>query len=212
MKKLRFFSVVFGLLGACAAAAGIWLALNNRDASPVLVEQPAAAQNQVVTMLDALCARDYDTVSATLYGNPELGLGRTAKDSVGEMMWNAFADSVRYELAGEFYVTDSGVAQNVVITALELESLTENLRTRSQNLLEQRVEEAEDTSEIYDENNEYREEFVMAVLYDAAQDALQEDGRTTVWELPLNLIYENGQWWIMPEDALLEAISGGILG
>lgn len=212
MNKLRFFSVVFGLLGACAAVAGIWLALNNRDASPVLVEQPAAAKNQVVTMLDALCARDYDAVSATLYGNPELGLGRGAKDPVGEMMWAAFADSVRYELAGEFYVTDSGVAQNVIITGLELKSMTENLRTRSQNLLEQRVKEAEDTSDIYDENNEYREEFVMAVLYDAAQDALREDARTTVWELPLNLIYENGQWWIMPEDALLEAISGGILG
>lgn len=212
MNKLRFFSVVFGLLGACAAAAGIWLALNNRDASPVLVEQPAAAENQVVTMLDALCARDYDTVSATLYGTPELGLNRTAKDPVGELMWGAFADSVTYELDEEFYITDSGVARNVVITGLELESLTENLRERSQTLLEQRVAQAEDTSEIYDENNEYKEEFVMAVLYDAAQDALREDARTTVWELPLNLIYENGQWWIMLESALLEAISGGILG
>lgn len=212
MNKLRFFSVVFGLLGTCVAAFGIWLALNNRDASPVLVQQPEAAGSQVQTMLDALCGQDYDTVSATLYGTPGLGLGRDAKDPVGQLLWDAFADSVSYELVGEFYVTDSGVARNVIITGLDMDAVTQNLRERSQTLLEQRVAQAEDTSEIYDENNEYREEFVKAVLYDAAQDALREDAATIVWEFPLNLIYENGQWWIMPEDALLEAISGGLLG
>lgn len=212
MNKLRFFSVIFGLLGICAATFGICLALNNRDASPVLVEQPEAAGNQVQTMLDALVGQDYDTVSATLYGTPALGLSRDAQDPVGQLLWDAFADSISYELVGEFYVTDSGVACNVVITGLDMDSVTENLRERSQTLLEERVAQAEDTSEIYDENNEYREEFVMAVLYDAAQDALREDAKTTVWEFPLNLIYENGQWWIMPESALLEAISGGLLG
>lgn len=211
MNKLRFFSVIFGLLGVCAAAVGISLAFQNRNASPVLVEQPEAAENQVVTMLDALCARDYETVSASLYGTPDLGLSREAEDSVGRLLWGAFADSVTYELVGDFYATDSGVAQNVVITGLELGSVTEHLGERSQVLLEERVAEAEDAFEIYDENNEYREEFVMDVLYDAAQEALRADARETSWEVTLNLVYENGQWWIMPESALLEAVSGGIL-
>lgn len=211
MNKIRFFSLVFGLIGACAAAAGIYLAVHNMDASPVLVEQPQAAQHQVMTMLDALQAQDYDAVSATLYGTPDLGLGRDAADPVGQLLWDAFADSCGYELVGEFYATDSGVAQNVVITGMEFGSVTENLRQRSQILLEQRVEAAEDMSEIYDENNEYREEFVMDVLYDAAREALAEDARETKWELTLNLTYENGQWWIMPESTLMEAISGGIL-
>lgn len=212
MNKLRFFSVVFGLLGVCAATLGIWLAMTNLDASPVLVEQPKAAENQVQTMLEALCDQDYDTVSGTLYGVPGLGLGREAQDPVGQMLWQAYADSLTYELVGEFYVTDSGVARNVIITGLDLDSVTENLRTRAQTLLEQRVAQAEDPDEVYDENNEYREEFVMAVLYDAVQDALREDAKTAVWEFPLNLIYEKGQWWIMPESELLEAVSGGILG
>lgn len=211
MNKMRFFSVVFGLLGTIAAVAGIYLALANRDASPVLVEQPEAAEHQVVTMLDALRVRDYETVSASLYGTPDLGLGREAEDTVGQLLWSAFADSVSYELVGDFYATDSGVAQNVVITGLELGSVTENLRERSQALLEARVAEAEDPDQIYDENNEYREEFVMDVLYDAAQEALASDARQTSWEVTLNLVYENGQWWIMPESALLEAVSGGIL-
>lgn len=211
MNKIRFFSVVFGLLGACAAAAGIYLAVHNMNASPVLVRQPEAARNRVVTMLDALSEQDYDTVSSVLYGAPDLGLDREAQDPVGRMLWEAYAESVSYELVGEFYATDSGVAQNVVISGMDLGSVTANLRERSQKLLEERVAEAEDVSEIYDENYEYREEFVMDVLHDAAEDALDQDAKSVSWELTLNLIYENGQWWIMPEKLLLEAVSGGIL-
>lgn len=211
MNKIRFFSVIFGLLGTCAAVLGIYLALHNMDASPVLVQQPEEAKHQVVSMLDALCRQDYDTVSAALYGTPDLGMGREAQDAVGQLMWDAFAESVRYELVGEFYATDSGVAQNVVITGLELGSVTENLKDRSQKLLEERVAEAADPDEVYDENNDYREDFVMDVLQDAAREALKSDAREVSWEITLNLVYENGQWWIMPEQTLLEAISGGIL-
>ena len=82
---------------------------------------------------------------------------------------------------------------------------------RAQALLEQRIAQAEDTDEIYDANNEYREDFVMDALYDAAREALAQDAVYISWDLTLNLIYENGQWWIMPEQALLKALSGGIL-
>ncbi len=211
-RRIGFFSLVFGLVGVCAAAAGIWLALNNRDAAPVLVEEPAAARSQVVTLMDALCAGDYDGVSASLYGNPDLGLDREAADAASQLIWQTVTQSYRYELEDKFHATDSGVAMDAVITAMDMNSVTANLRKRAQTLLEQRMQEAEDPDEVYDEAGEYREDFVMAVLYEAVEDALAEDATTVTWEVTLNLVYENGQWWVMPEEALLEAISGGILG
>ena len=66
-------------------------------------------------------------------------------------------------------------------------------------------------SEIYDSNNEYREDFVLGALYDAALAALEEDAATVSWDVTLNLIYQDGQWWIMPDQSLLQAISGGVL-
>ena len=51
----------------------------------------------------------------------------------------------------------------------------------------------------------------LDALFTAAKEALKRDARQTSWDLTLNLVYENGQWWIMPEQALLRAISGGIL-
>lgn len=210
-RKIGFFSGVFGLLGAFLAAVCVSLALMNINASPVLIEQPKAAQEQVDTMMNALCAGEYDTVSACLYGQPDLGLDREAEDPVGRLFWNALAESFTYELGDEFHATDSGVALDVKISALDLSSVTANLRARAQLEMEQRIAEAENTDEIYDENHEYREEFVLAALYSAAEDALEQDARQVSWELTLNLVYENGQWWIMPEQDLLRAISGGIL-
>lgn len=210
-RKIGFFSGLFGLLGAVLAIGCVCLALINVNASPVLVEQPQAARKQIETMMNALCAGEYDTLRDCLYGQPDLGLDREAEDPVGRLFWNALAESFVYEMGDEFHATDSGVALDVKISALDLSSVTENLRNRAQEEMERRIAQAENTDEIYDENHEYREAFVLAALYTAAEDALEQDAREVSWELTLNLVYENGQWWIMPEQDLLRAISGGIL-
>jgi hypothetical protein len=210
-RKIGFFSGIFGLLALVLTVSGIYLALSNRNASPVLVRQPEAARVQVQTMLDALCAGDYQKVSSCLYGTPDLGMDGQAADPVGQLFWEALGSSFRYEVPGDFHATDSGVALDVTISALDVSAVTVNLRERARALLEERIAAAEDPSEIYDANNEYREDFVMDALYDAAREAMDQDAREITWDLTLNLIYENGQWWIMPEQELLKALSGGIL-
>lgn len=211
MKISKFFSAVFGILGFCAIAAGILLALGNRDAKPVLLASPEAARTQIIQTMDALCQGDYETAGGNMYGTPDLGMDREAAEPVGALVWDAFVQSFSYELSGDAYATDAGLAQNVVIRGLDISSVTATLGERSQALLKARVEAAGDPSEVYDENNDFREELVMYVLYEAAEQALEEDATEKTWEVTVNLVYENGQWWIQPEAALLEAISGGIL-
>ena len=210
-RKIGFFSVIYGLAALLLAVSCVTLALRNQTAGPVLIRQPQAAMTQVHTMLDALCAGDSGTVSACLYGKPELGLSREAEDPVGRMFWEAVAGSFSYELGDEFHATDSGVSLDVTIRALDLNSVTKNLRDRARALMEARIAQAEDPREIYDAHNEYREDFVMEALYLAAQEALEQDAAYVSWDLTLNLVYENGQWWIMPEQKLLQAVSAGIL-
>ena len=213
MKKrlIGFYSALFGVLSLAAAGLGIVIALSFKDASPILIGQPDAARQQVVTMLDALCEGDYDTVGASLYGSPSLGLDRTPEDEVSALVWEALADSFSYELEGGFYATDSGVAQNVVITCLDLKSVVEHLEERSMTMLTERVQETEDRDVVYDQFGNYREEFVMDVVMDAVRDVLENRAKTVSWEVTLNLVYENDQWWVMPDQPVLKAISGGIL-
>ena len=163
-------------------------------------------------VLDSVCSGDYDTAGTMIYGDLSFGVDSLPEDPVSLMFWNAFQESLSYTLEGELYTTREGLAQKVRVTGLDFSSVTATLRERSQHLLEQRVADAEDMSEIYDENNEYREELVMSVLYEAAQAALAEDAEYPEKEIIVNVIYRQGQWWIVADDALLDAVSGGIAG
>lgn len=212
MNISKFFSRFFAVLGAVLGIAAVALCLLSLNAEPRLLKTPATAVEAADTMLASLCDGNFAAAGSLMYGDPDLGADREPADEVGKLIWDAFVDSLDYELVGACYATDSGVAQNVKITSLDIRSVTAVLGERSQALLSQRVEEAEDVTEIYDDNNEYREDFVMDVLYDAAVQALEADAETTTREITLNLIYDQGQWKIMPEAALLSAISGGIAG
>lgn len=209
IKKL--FSALFGVIGIGIAAAAIFLCVEYSGEKPMLLTPPNVARSRVLMMMNAVCDGDYEEASQSILGTPDLGVDREASDEVGVLIWDAFMNSVEFELVGECYTTDSGLAQDITITSLDLTSVTSRLRERSQTMLEKRVEDAADTSEIYDENNDYREDFVMAVLYDAAVDALEEDAKEITVELTVNLSYQDGRWWVVADNALLDAISGGIL-
>ena len=207
----KILSVIFVLIGIVAAVVAVNMGLTNRNADPVLLATPEAASQQVTGLMEAVCSGDFATACTYLQGQPGLGVDREATDEVGILIWEAFCDSMSYELVGECYATEAGLSQNVTLTCMDVTTVTAVLKERSQALLEQRVDEAEDLEDVYDENLQYREDFVMDVLYDAAVMALEKDAKTMTTELTLNLSYQNEQWWIAADRELLDAISGGIL-
>ena len=212
MKSVKnLFSILLAAIGLSAAAAAIYLSMNFVDAKPVLLTPPEVARSKVIMLMNAVAEGNYEEASQTIYGTPNLGVDREAGDEVGVMIWDAFEGSVTYELRGDCYTTDQGLAQDLSVTCLDVTSVTANLKERSQSLLEKRVAEAEDVSEIYDENNDYREDFVMEVLHDAVRDALKEDAKMMTVDLTVKLSYQDGKWWVVADEALYNAISGGIL-
>lgn len=203
-----FLALVFALAGTAAAGAGVYYALESRQAPPILVVEPQAAREQAAGLLDTLCAGDYTGASAYFSGHPDLGtLPEDAMDAQKEI-WAAFLQSLRYEMSGDLYATDSGVAVDVTITALEIPTVTANLKARSQAILQARVAQAEEMEEIYDENNNYRESFVMDCLHQAVEEALTQDGTSRQEQLTLHMIYQEGTWLVLPEQPLLSALSG----
>ena len=212
MNRNRKLSIVFGLAGLLLALCAVGLIMTRLDADPVLATMPAAAEECAVSLMEDVCRGDFSAAQKKLYGTPDLGADRAPSDDVGQLIWDAFTDSLSYEFVGDYYATDTGIARDVAITALDLASVTGNLGSRSQELLERRVEKAEDVSQIYDENNEYREDFVMTVLFDAAYQSLKEDARMVRKTVTLNLVFRQGEWWVLPDSALLSAISGGTAG
>lgn len=210
MKRISIPSLLFFPAAVCAALLGIWLSFTNLHSDTVLLSPPPAAVERSEAAMDALTAADYPALEQMLLGSPHLGLDREPADQVGILIWQALEESRSFRFLGDLYATDKGLSRDVELTYLDISSVTVDLRRRSQELLAQRVSQAQDMSEVYGPNNDYREDFVMAVLRDAVQEALAEDAKSTTVRLTLELVYADSQWWVVPSDELIRAISGGI--
>ena len=211
MKLSKIFAGLFALMGFVLAIAVAGIAISLRETSPVLLGEAQGPVDTAVEMMDAVCDGDYETASSLILGNPKFGIEMMPEDPVEEMVWQAFAESFTYEILTQPYATDSGVAMEVRLTCLELNSVTKNLRARSQELMQQRIDSSEDVSEVYDENNEYLESFVFAALHDAAQQALEEDVTYQTMEFTVSLVWQNGRWWVVQDSGMLRALTGGIV-
>ena len=207
----KIVGLVFILAGIVVSVFAVKITKNNLDSIPILLAPVEEAEAQAKALMDAVAAGDYATAGGLILGNPKLGVDRDPADAAGIMIWEAFVESYSYEMVGDSYATDSGIAQNVKVSFMDISSVTKNLRERSQSLLETRVAEAEDVSEIYDENNEYKEDFIMEVLEDSVTDALKEDATMTAAEFTINLVYRDGSWVVVSDSALMAAISGNVV-
>ena len=210
MKIARFFAVLFGLIGTVLMLGAVVLCLVSLDEPVKLAETPAAAVACSEKLMEAVAAGDYTAAANVIYGQPDLGVDREPADVEGAMIWDAFVDSISYEFKGECYATDSGIARDAAITALDIPSVTENLAQRAHALLTKRVETATDMAQLYDEENNFREDLVDGVLSEAVEQALAEDSKLVTRNVTLNLIYRDGQWWVVPDQTLLQTISGGV--
>lgn len=212
MKLARFFSVIFGVLGCVLLVGSIVLCLVSLDEPVKLVEIPQEAVQCAAEVMDALAAGDFSAAAQRMYGQPELGGEAVPSDAASALVWDAFVTSISYEFTGSCYATDTGLARKASVTALDIPSVTENLDSRVHALLSQKVASASNMAELYDENNNFRGDLIDQVLSEALTQALAlaQDARTVTREVTLNLICRDGSWWVVPDGALLQVISGGV--
>ena len=210
MKLARFFAAVFGAIGMLLMVGSIVLCFAFHDAPVYLAEVPAAAAECTRELMEAVEGGEFPSASQYLYGQPDLGAGREPADAMSALVWDAFVGSISWEFAGECYATDSGICRDVAVTALEIPSVTENLTVRANALLAERMASAEEMSELYDEENNFRPELIEEVLREAMTQALAEDAKTVTEEVTLALTHQEGRWWVVPDQALLQLLSGGL--
>lgn len=203
-------SAVFGVLGGALAAAAIVLCLTRRNASPMLLSVSPEAEACVNGLLAQLRAGDYGGASRYLYGTPELDVDVRAENAASRKLWAAFVGSLRCTPMGECYAAEDALAQNVMISGLNVAQVLSNMERTAPALLKKRVAQAQSMAEVYDDAHEYREDFVASVLSQATESCLRQAVRA-YRNVTLRLVYD-GQWWVQPDPAFLCAVSGGILG
>lgn len=205
MKKRKFFAGFMEFLAALLALLVLGLCSSRTGQPPALLREPPEAGARVEEFLDALCRTDWAAAGGCIYGTPDL-----SRLSRGDgPLWDAFWDSLSYELPEHCNANAQGLQMEVRLHRLNLDTVATRLNRRSRVLLKQRVARAEHVEEIYDVNHAYREDFVNDVLDDALADVLRGTLPTQQMTVPLGLVYEAGSWWILPGPELADALSGG---
>ena len=210
MKLARFVSWIFGILGTVLMAFSIGLCLISLNKEAKICQVPDGAQQCIQQLSEAVNAGDYQAISQLLYGQPALGAEQKPADTNSVILWDAFVDSLACEVTGECVVTQNGLGWSVSVSAMDVPSVTAGLSRRAHDLMTEKVHSATDMTQLYDENNEFREELVEDVLQDALVRALAEDGEVITREITLELICRDGKWWVLPNTELLTLLSGSL--
>ncbi|MCC8048785.1 MAG: class A beta-lactamase-related serine hydrolase [Oscillospiraceae bacterium] len=181
--------------------------------APVLLRQSGESAETAVSFLDALCGGDYDAAGALLAGDSTLGLQTLPDSDEGAALWSLLTESWSYTLCGGCEQDGTTATQEVEFTSLDLSAMLEGLDEDITAALAERVENAALSSDIYDENGDYREEIVMQVYSEAlAARCAAAEGSCVTRSLTLTLTYTDGAWRVVADEALVNALFGSIAG
>lgn len=206
MKTRRILSGVLLIMALLLSVGIAWTAF--RAPSPAMGQVPEGATRQAEGLMEALCAGDYQGASQMLYGTPSLGQPPEDASPAAEQIWEAFLESFSYEFPGTCRMGDTGVTLDVTVRCLDVNATLEGLDQRTEALLDQKARQTEDSETLYDEDHNFRQELIQEVLTTAVDQALTENQTYREQTIPLGLIYAQDQWWVMPDNALLEVLSG----
>lgn len=208
MKIAKLFSVIFGAIGAVLMAGTLILCLSSLNKPAKLSDIPEEASRCAEEMMEALSSGDFSAAAKNMYGQPELGAETAPADPMTRQVWDAFVGSISYKFLGECYVSDATICRDAEITVLDVSSITRGLKLRAHALLTARVEAAEDMAELYDETNNFRQDLVDQVMEQAMKEAVAQDAAFLSRTVTLTMVQQDGQWRVVPDQALLQAISG----
>lgn len=208
MKISKFFAAIFAVFGCILLLGSIGLCLFSLKAPVRVLEMPRAVTECAESFGQKLNDGDITGAAQLIYGQPDLGAEGTSADQETAVVWDAFLDSISFEFAGKCYATENGFAWDASITTLDLASVTRKLPERTQSLVNQRIAAADNLEDIYDEAGRFREDLSQQVLKEAVQQALSQDAETVTRDVTVKLVKADGAWWVVPDQALLQALSG----
>lgn len=209
MSASKVVSVLLILLAIVIGISAVILCVFAVHQDPILVAPPKETAALAAELMDAVTRGDFQAVSSRMEGMPDLGVDREPEDTVGKLLWAEFLKTFTYEIKGQPYAAEPGMAVDMEVTYLDFNSVIGTLGDRVGALLKEKAQAAENPSEVYDEDNNYRQELVDQAIGQAAQSAIAEDGKTVTRALTLRMVYEQGQWWVVPDGELISVISGG---
>ena len=209
MKLSKLAAGLFAAVGTVLLIGSIVLCFVGLNRPSEGIQPPEAAQNCADAVLEAIDSGDFSGAAERFYGQPALGLDREPATAAGKQLWNAYRDSAAVETAGSCYVAGTEICQDAAVTTIDLSAVAAQLDSRAAALLSQMLAEAEDPAQLLGENREIPQNLKDQTLTQALTEALAAPD-TVTRQVTLKLVQQDGQWWALPDAALLDVLSGGL--
>ncbi len=194
--SLLMIGAVIGCLGAV-----------NQTAAPV--PQPEGVGEFALEFLDTLDKGDFSGVEKCLYGSPDLGLDKEPDTENAKQLWQAYRDSVSVEYTDYCYSEGTNIYQSAKVTTLDLSAALAKLGGTAAEILKNTLETAEDPTALLNEDGTIPDALRQQALSQALTQVLEE-GSTVTREMNARLVKQDGQWWVVPDGALLAVLSAGL--
>ena len=208
MKVAKFFAVIFAVLGVLLLVGSMGWILASRDAQVHVLEVPQGAVQCSEAFASALENGDLAAAAERMYGQPDLGIDGALSDGETALAWEAFLDQMEFTFTGKCYVMENGFARDASVAVLDIASVTQKLPELTQKLINQKIASAVELEEIYDEDGRFHQELADQILKEALQKALTEDVDMIRRDVTVKLVNRDGAWWVVPDQTLLQTISG----
>ena len=209
MKISKLASAMFFAAGTVLLVGSVVMsfAALSRPAKAVKPTQEANACAQSV--LRALDDGDLSKVEEYFYGKPTLGLEREPATAEGKQIWNAYRDSIAVTTDGYCYGEGTNIYQTTKVTAMDITGTLSQWDKGAGELLKQKIDAAEDPAVLLDEGGDVPQTLKDELRGQALTQALA-DAKTVTTQITFQLIEKDGQWWAVPDQAMLDVLSGGL--
>ena len=209
MKISKLASAMFFAAGTVLLVGSVVMsfAALSRPAKAVKPTQEANACAQSV--IRALDDGDLSKVEEYFYGKPTLGLEREPATAEGKQIWNAYRDSIAVTTDGYCYGEGTNIYQTAKVTAMDITGTLSQWDKGAGELLKQKIDAAEDPAVLLDEGGDVPQTLKDELRGQALTQALA-DAKTVTTQITFQLIEKDGQWWAVPDQAMLDVLSGGL--
>lgn len=208
---MKTFSRILTVLGLALVIVTGALAFSVRNLPVTVLAEPKEAEQTAQALVDALNQGSLSQAAELLYGIPALEDHPDFEEPYLNTLWACYLESLTCRLEGGCYAADSGLYQDICVEALDISAALPEIKSQYEALLPIRSQ-AEETENVYNEEGGYRESFVLSVLDEAAREVLSRDCATTMRRVRLALVFREDQWWVLPQEGLMDILSGSLTG
>ena len=209
MKISKLASALFAVVGTVLLVGSIVISFVALNSPGKAVKPKDEADALAMSVLSALANGDLSKVGTYFYDRPSLGLDREPATAEGKQIWDAYRDSITVTAQEPCYAEGSNIYQTAQITHMDIPQTLSQLDRRAGELLKKKLDEQADPFSLLGEDGQISQTLKQELTTKALQEALEEP-KTVTTQITFQLIEKDGQWWVLPDQAMLDILFGGL--